>query len=94
MATLNTDSKDSTADEKALTAEKCVTLYVLGKTGTHDNHHVGIEASPNGSDWVRVPDTLRGLGVKSFDICAARVRAVVIEAEGSTSTVDVHLIAR
>lgn len=92
--TLDTNTKGATAAELTLTTETKITLYVVAKTGQSGNHLVGVEVSPDGSTWVGMPGSVRGLGCLSYDCVASKVRAIVIEAEGSSSNVIAHILAR
>jgi len=78
----------------AMTTETMMTLIVVGKTGTHNKHVVGVQISPNGTDWVDIKGTVRGEGCTSFPCAAASGRVFVKKAEGSASTADIYLIAR
>lgn len=94
--TLNTNSAGDTTAEQTITSQKTATLFVLAKTGTHHNHRVILQVSPNdGTNWVDTHVEVLGTGCKSSDnMAVTRVRAKVLEAEGSTSTVDVHVLVR
>ena len=96
MAILDTNVAGATAGEIVLTTESMVTLYVLPDTGDHDKHRVVLQISPtvSGANWRRFGQPVRGIGVGTYIAGALRARARVGKPEGSTSTVDVHLIAR
>lgn len=94
-ATLNTDSLVVTGASVTLTTETLVTLYVKGNTGTHANHKVMLEVSPdNGNTWVGTRATVEGEGCVSLTVVCTRVRAKITRAEGVTSTVKVWVLAR
>ena len=93
MAELDTNLEGATAAEVSLTDKSVVSLYVLPNTGTNNNHHVGLQCSPDGSNWVNIPNTLKGTGCKTYTLAAQKVRAIVTEPERSTSTVDVQIMA-
>ena len=46
-AVLNTNSLGATGAEITITTETIVSLYVVDKTGAHNNHLVVLEASPD-----------------------------------------------
>jgi len=95
MATLDTNDLGAVTTHLAATTETLFTLYVYPLTGTHDNFRVGLEMSPdNGTNWTKVPEVIRGLGCFTVSHVATRVRAVVVDVEGATSTVTVILLAR
>lgn len=93
---VDSNSVDTVAATIAITTELYITLFVFNETGDHFNHRTGIEISPvsDGDIWLRLPGNILGQGCKTIKHVAARARAVVIEAEGEESTVDIHLIAR
>lgn len=80
----------------AITHAPSVTLDVIEKTGTWDNCLVVIEKSPDtGTTWINTNFSVRGIGSVTMPYCACTdVRAVVVAAEGSTSTVTIHLLAK
>ena len=94
MATLNANVVDANAGEIGISAEPTITLYVFGATGTHDTHYVAMEVSPDGSNWMRLPYPVRGLGEMTYTIAAQKARAAVDIPEGSTSTINVFLMAK
>lgn len=94
-ATLDTNSLDATGAEVTLTTETLITLYVVAKTGVNHNHCVILQASPDsGTTWVPIPPPVLGIGVLTVEVAATKVRAKVLKAEGATSTVTVHILAR
>jgi len=94
--TLNTNSLGDTTASLALTTETVVTLYVEPLTGSHSNHRVTLEFSPDGgTTWIAVSDSVNGTANSiTVEIVATDVRACVCEAEGATSTITVHILAR
>ncbi len=94
-AILDTNSIDATAAELALTTETLITLYVAAKTGTSFNHCTILQVCPDeGATWLDISPPLTGVGLLTHTVAAAKVRVKVLKAEGTASTVDVHIIAR
>ena len=94
-AVLDTEVVDATGAELTLTTETIVTLYVKGKTGTHNVHCVMLEVSPDGgTTWLPTRCIVSLEGEASMTLVATKVRAKVIRTEGATSTVDVWLLAK
>jgi len=92
---VNTNSVvGTTAATLTITTEMSMTLYVFSKTGGHDNHRIGLEISPDGVNWIRLENSVLGQGCITVSHVAGRARAVILEAEGASSTVDIHLIGR
>lgn len=95
MATLNTNIKGDTAATLTLTTETVVTLYVLADTGGSGNYRVGLELSPdNGATWLDSEVIISGPDIETITCAATKARAVTLEAQGSSSTVTIHLLAR
>ena len=94
MAALNSNTVGATAGEISLSPESVITLYVFASTGTHDEHHIAMEVSPDSNNWVRLPYMIRGVGTITYTMAAQKARAVVDIPEGSTSTVNVFLVAK
>lgn len=92
--TIDANDTTPTTDFLALTAEVMISLYVLIKDGDHDNRRIGLEATPNGADWVQIGETLKGNGHVSTPCNAVAVRPYVSEAEGKVSSATVVIIAR
>ena len=94
--TLDTNLKGDATTELTLTTEIWVTMTVTPLSGDHHNHKVALEQSPDdGVSWVPLSDRVNGnANCVTVPLVATRVRACVAEAEGSTSTVTVHIIAR
>lgn len=96
MATLNTNVLGATAASIAMTTEKMITLFVCPMSGGHNNHRVTIEVSPDGgTTWIETGDSVNGNAHwMTIEAVATNARAKVIEAEGVTSEVTIHLLAR
>lgn len=95
-ATLDTNVLGASAAALSLTTETTVTLYVEPLSGSHHNHRVTLEFSPDsGTTWIAVSDSVNGTANSiTVDIIATDVRACVCEAEGAASTITVHILAR
>lgn len=91
--TLNTNSRLATSSALALTTETVVTLYIFEKTGTSRKHEVIVQVSPDGTNWLDQPGSVRGEGMVTVIVAADEIRACVLEDEGATSTIDFHLVA-
>ncbi|MEE8289578.1 MAG: hypothetical protein V3R25_09215 [Nitrosomonadaceae bacterium] len=95
MAVLNSNNAGAVGALIALTTQTKLTLYVLPATGTHANHQLGIEISPDGgTSWLELPNVVRGLGEFTREVVATQARVKVIQREGATSTVNAFLLAR
>lgn len=94
--TLDTNEIGDVGALLALTTETVVSLYVEPATGSHDNHRVTLEFSPdNGVTWIAVSDSVNGTANSiTVNIVATDVRACVCEVEGKPSTINVHILAR
>lgn len=93
-AVLDTNVLNANGAEVTITTQTLVTLYVNGKTGTHANHKVMLEVSPDsGTTWVGTRATVEGEGCVSLTAVCTKVRAKVTRVEGATSTVDVWVLA-
>lgn len=90
---LNTNVLDAVTSSVAMTTETTVTLYVVALTGDEGNYRVGLEVSPDGTEWVATGAVLRGEGCATTVVSGEDVRAKVLVAEGTTSTVTVFIIA-
>lgn len=90
------DANDTSAITEflSLTNEAAVSLYVFSQSGTHKNRRIGLEATPNGVNWVRIGETLKKDGHISIPCSAVAVRPYVSQAEGQTSSAIVIIIAR
>ena len=96
MAAMSLDTNILNAETSTVSTSSAtvVTMYVLNVTGTHTNRHVGLKISPDGTDWVEAQATIKGERFHTYTIAANSVKAFVEEAEGVTSTVSVHIVAR
>ena len=93
--TLDSNDKGASAAELTLTTETIISFYIFAKTGTAGKYRVGIEASPdNGTTWVEIGVVLAHPGIHTCPCIATKVRAIVLEAQGETSTITVHILAR
>jgi len=92
--TVNASTKVPTTEHLSLTTETNISLFVFSDSGTHRNRRIGLEASPNNADWVRVGETLKGDGCVSTSCSAMEVRPYVSEAEGQESKAKVVIVAK
>ena len=77
-----------------LTTQTLFSLYVVAVSGAHNNHRIGLEISPDGTVWMELPQSILGSGYLTVQHTAANIRPKIIEAEGGTSVVDIHLLAK
>ena len=96
MAKIIIDSNDrgKVGDAISLTVENSITMYTFNNTGTHLKRRIGLQASPDGINWVTLNGTVKGNSCFTYRCDALQVRPIVSTAEGSESTVDVYLVAR
>ena len=93
--TLDTNVLGATAATLTLTTEKLITMYVTAKTGAKGNYRIGLEISPDsGTTWLDSEVIMAGPGVETISCVATQARAVTLDAQGATSTVTIHLLAR
>jgi len=97
MATgvLDTNDKDAVIGTATLTTESIITLYAFERTGTHGDWRLIIEISPDsGTSWVEAGPTLNKAGCVTLKAAATQARVKVLVAQGGTSTITAHLLAR
>lgn len=94
-ATLGTNTLSATTAALALTNELTHTMYIVAKSGAHKNHIISFQFSPDGgTTWREDAKNILGVGMVTISKQAAtNVRAKVTTAEGSTSTVTIHLVS-
>ena len=93
--TLDTETKNAVIATITITTETLLTLYAFAKTGSHGECRLIMEVSPDsGVSWIEKGSTLAGEGSMTMSIVATKARIKVAEAESSTSTMDIHLLAR
>lgn len=93
----NTNSTATTTGAIDMARVTCgiITIYVVGVTGTHVNHVVTLQYSPDQSSWIDGSNNIIGVGCLEIPATAARhVRLKVTTAEGGLSTSDIYLLAR
>jgi len=89
---VNANSTDSVTESLATADAKYLGLFVTGETGSHNNHVVTIQISPDGESWSDNACIVTGAGaVDDALIIAPYVRAKVKTAEGETSTVSITI---
>ena len=93
-ATLNSNTLNATGATITITTETLISLYVFNATGAHSNRHIGLEVSPDGTNWILASGTIKGERTLTYNCIAQKARVIVTEAEGATSTVNVHLLAK
>lgn len=93
ISIVDADSIDAVVAELTLTNETVITLYVTSKTGTHNNHRIELQKSPDGVTWLDSNNVVLGLGSVTAIFAAKAVRAKVTEIEKGTATVDVCIVA-
>lgn len=92
---LDTNLLGDRSAELTLSGETLITMYLVDKSGSHHNHRVIFEVSPDdGATWIPCPPAILGLGVLASQIAATKVRACVSEAEGGASEAYIWILAR
>ena len=95
MNIINTNDKDATGGEITLTTEKSISLYATSRSGGSKQFKLGVQVSPDaGATWVTLPHLLTGTGCLHLEIIATKARIIVMQAEGSSSSIDAMLLAR
>jgi len=92
--TVNANTLTSTSTLEVRSCEALI-MYVIDRSGSHNNHIIKLEASPNNIDWMPYEIEINGVGCgKSMDIDFLKyVRASVTTKEGSTSEVEIFIQA-
>lgn len=92
--TMDANTLGATTSAMTLTGETVITLYVVDSTGSHKDHEIEMQLSPDASGdiWMSC-GVIVGIGVLSRTISASRVRARVAYAEGSQSSALVYISA-
>lgn len=95
MATLNANSKGDVGAPLTLTDQTIVTLYAFPAVQDKGKYRIALEGSPDkGTSWAELGDPLSKQGTMTVAaVATTNVRAKVIEVEGGTSTVTVHVLA-
>ena len=94
-AVLDAQKLTSKTPEITITNETIYTIYVFGAgSGTHNNHEVAIQASPDGAKWKSLGSRVTGLGYATESHAATIIRGRVVKKEtGPLSEIEVHLVA-
>ncbi len=73
-----------------------VGLYVSAKSGTHNNHIITLQVSPdNASTWADTSNTIIGTGfLDNITVIGTNIRTKITTVEGEKSTVDVSLVIK
>ncbi len=72
-----------------------VSFCTIAKTGTHATHVVGMQYSPDDTNWYDSIDaSITGVGYDVCDCSMRYVRCKLTTVEGSASTVDIIIQAR
>ena len=93
----NTNSLTTVTDSIDLNGvvNGAITFFSVADTGTHANHVITLQYSPDNSNWIDGSKTLLGIGCVEVPVTAARyVRLKVTTVEGGLSTTDIYLLAR
>lgn len=90
---LDTNDDGTATSSVDVIGKTMVEVYIFHKTGTHNNHRVALQISPDGGvNWVTERSHL-GVGRELYGMIATHVRVCVTEPEGETSTIGVHILA-
>lgn len=74
---------------------KVVGFFVVGKSGTHDNHIFTLQITADDENWFDTEYTITGQGSLYNLTCVAKsIRATVTTLEGSDSTVDITVMVK
>jgi len=94
--TLNANDDTSVSAALPLITETIVSLYVFHNSGNNDNYRTVLMASPvaAGGNWRQVGQVINGVGETTITIAAQRVRAKIFTAEGTTSSITFHIVAK
>ena len=92
--TVNANTLTSTNTLEVRSCEALI-MYVIGRSGSHKNHIVKLETSPNNFDWMPYEIEISGNGCgKSMDIDFLKyVRASVTTVEGAESEIEIYIQA-
>ncbi len=96
-STIDANDKGNYGDTLTLSNATIITMYAFGLSGMHREQRIGLEVSPDaeGDRWVHAKGFMRAdENPITYTIAAKRARACVFNAEGSDSSVEIHLIAR
>jgi len=95
MAVLDANDKGAVAASMVLTTQTKITTYIKQRSGEQGNYRIGLEISPDsGISWFDKGDVLRGPGILTCECVATNIRAVVLDAQGGASSIDVFILAR
>ena len=93
---LNTNNQGATTSSIDVTSQTMFAWKVIDRSGSHDNHKVGLQVSFDNNTWIAAGIRLEGIDVFSEerDFPYGYIRFRVAVAEGSASKVDIEVNAK
>lgn len=92
--TINGNTISARGAIRALTTQTLHTLYVGARSGSHNNHVVGVEITPDGTNWFTTQHSVTGVGCKTFQEIGVGIRPVILETEGEAASLSVEILSR
>ena len=93
MATINTNTLGATTSSISVVDSDRICVYIGDSSGSHDQHWVGIEISPDGTTWFDTKQYVAGINYKCINVTASHARLKVIKAEGSASVCNYWILS-
>ena len=91
MGTINTNDLGALSGEVSVIDSSAIGIFIDESSGSHNNHVITLQASPDGTLWQDTDTTITGLGYRHVPICANKVRLKVSADEGSESICTIAL---
>ena len=91
MPTINTNELNALSSEVDVVGNGSIGIFIDADSGSHNNHIITLQASPDGDLWQDTDTTVTGLGYRQVPICANKIRLKVSVAEGSDSVCTIAL---
>ncbi len=85
--TLQTDQSNKVTRGIRIAGVRDIFFNVTAVDGDHNNHVVGLQCSPDNTNWYNTAATVLGLGMTQISINSAFVRLKVITIEGARSNI-------
>lgn len=96
LINLDTNTVGSLTNSIDITNHSMFGWFVDAKSGSHDNHRIGLQVSLDNINWRSANSGLEGANVRSeqHDFPYGYIRFRVSKAEGSASEVDIVVNAK
>ena len=96
LTNLNTNLVGDKTSSIDVTGQTVITWRVISKTGSHDNHRIGLRGSLDNTTFFPMNSRLEGADVMSVEnnFAVGYIKFRVSTAEGSISTVDIGVNAK